>query len=160
MSARGDRNTATAARQRTESRVATVARDVGARTLTVRVPMDLRRRGGRKLVVVPSDGAADSRTQRQPIAEMESPLVKLLARAFYWKCLFDSGEYASLENLAASENVDRSYLSKVLRLTLLAPTIVEEIVEGQESKQLTIEKLLAGMPVSWQQQMQTAASYI
>jgi hypothetical protein len=120
--------------------------------------MDLRKRGGRKLVVVPGDRPADSRPQRQPIAAAKSPLVKLLAHAFYWKRLFDSGEYTSLEELAAAEHVDRSYLSKVLRLTLLSPSIVEAILEGREPQRPTIEKALAGVPTGWRDQEQTLGS--
>ena len=116
--------------------------------------MDLRRRGGRKVVVVPGDGAAEQAKQRVA-AVAERPLVKLLARAFYWKRLFVSGEYASLEELAAAENVDKSYLSKVLRLTLLAPNIVEAILEGLEPPELTIERLILPLPIEWETQYET-----
>jgi hypothetical protein len=106
-------------------------------------------------VVVPGDSSARKQDQKCAAAPEEGPLVKLLARAFYWKRLFDSGDYATLEELAAAENVDRSYLSKTLRLTLLAPSLMEAILEGRQPGQLTIEKLMAGVPTSWREQAQT-----
>jgi hypothetical protein len=96
-----------------------------ATSITVRVPLAIRRRGGRKLVVTPdgsSPGAAPARTRADPA------LVKALARAHRWKRLLESGRYASLGELAAAEKIDRSYLSKLLRLTLLAPDIVEAML--------------------------------
>ena len=90
------------------------------KTLTVHVPMNFRKRGGKKLVVVPND-AQPRPAQPKP----DSPLVKLIVRAFYWKRLFDSGDYATLGDLAAAQNVHKSHLSKVMRLTLLSPDIVE-----------------------------------
>jgi hypothetical protein len=117
------------------------------KTLTVHVPMSFRRRGGQKLVVVPSDAP------RQPIrSRHESRLVKLLARAFYWKRLIDTGEYATLADLATAEKVNKSYLSKVLRLTLFAPDVVEVILDGTESDDLLVERLLQPFPVEWRKQ--------
>ena len=89
-----------------------------AASITVRVPLAIRHRGGRKLVVTP-DGA---RCVAQPRAD--PALVKALARAHRWKRLLESGRFGSLAELAAAEKIDRSYLGKTLRLTLLAPDIV------------------------------------
>ena len=95
-----------------------------ATSITVRVPLAIRRRGGRKLVVTPDAGGAPgaappARTRADPA------LVKALARAQRWKRLLESGRCGSLAELAAAEKTDRSYLGKTLRLTLLAPDIVE-----------------------------------
>lgn len=117
-------------------------------TLTVHVPMNFRRRGGKKLVVVPND-AQPRPAQSKP----GSPLVKLIVRAFYWKRLFDSGDYATLGELAAAEKVDKSHLCKVIRLTLLSPDIIEAILDGTEPTGLEIERMLKPFPIVWGQQL-------
>ena len=80
-------------------------------TLSVRVPFAVRKRGGRKLVITP-----DGETHRQR-PRVDSALVKALARAHRWQRLLESGECASITELAAAEKIDRSYLCRVLRLT-------------------------------------------
>jgi hypothetical protein len=116
-------------------------------TLTVHVPMSFRRRGGQKVVVVPGHAP-----QRSPRPRAESRPVKLLARAFFWKQLIETGEYATLADLASAEKVNKSYLSKVLRLALLAPDIVEAILDGEEDDDLRVEKLLLPFPAGWKRQ--------
>ena len=73
-------------------------------------------------------------------------MVKALARAHRWKRLLESGRYASLGELAAAEKIDRSYLGKMLRLTLLAPNIVEMMLDGRQPTDVGLEALLAPMP--------------
>ena len=82
--------------------------------LSVRVPFAVRKRGGRKLVITP-----DGETRRAR-PRVDSALVKALPRAHRWQHLLESGECASITELAAAEKIDRSYLCRVLRLTLLA----------------------------------------
>ena len=121
------------------------ARD--GRTLTVRVPLAIRKRGGRKLVITP-DGRAWSR----PRAMVDSTLVKALARAHRWKSLLETGEHASVTELARSEKINMSYLSRILRLTLLAPDIVEAVLDGRQSATLQLESMLKPFPVEWESQ--------
>ncbi|MCO6414627.1 hypothetical protein JYK14_00325 [Siccirubricoccus sp. KC 17139] len=123
-----------------------------ATSVTVRVPLTIRRRGGRKLVVTPDGsrpGAAQARTRADPA------LVKALARAHRWKRLLESGRYASLSELATAERIDRSYLGKMLRLTLLAPDIVVTILDGRQSADLGLPALLEPMPNLWEEQRNT-----
>src|SRR5918995_563112 len=101
-----------------------------ANNITVRVPLAIRRRGGRKLVVTPDGGSAPGATPTRTRAD--PALVKALARAHRWKRLLESGRYGSLAELAVAERIDRSYLGRTLRLTLLAPDIVEAILDGQQ----------------------------
>ena len=60
-------------------------------------------------------------------------MVKALARAFRWRKMLDKGVHATLEDLARAKGVGASYVSRVLRLTLLAPDIVEAILDGRQS---------------------------
>jgi hypothetical protein len=120
-----------------------------ATSITVCVQLAIRTRGGRKLVVTPDGsvpGTAPARTRADPV------LAKALARAHRWKRLLESGRYASLSELAAAEKIDRSYLGKMLRLTLLAPDIVEAIMDTQQACSLALPALLNGVPGLWEQQ--------
>lgn len=117
------------------------------RTLTVRVPLAIKKRGGRKLVIAP-DGAAWT----PPRARIDSTLVKAIARAHRWKRVLESGEFASVAELAAAEKINESYVCRVLRLTLLAPAIVEAILHGNQPPELQMDALLKPFPVEWERQ--------
>ena len=98
-----------------------------ATSITVRVPLTIRRRPGRKTVVTPvRDGGKSALPTRADPA-----LVKALARAFRYQRLLDGGRYASISEMAAGERIERGYLGSLLRLTLIAPDIVETILEGR-----------------------------
>jgi hypothetical protein len=123
-------------------------------SITVRVPIAIRRRGGRKLVVTPDGsvpGTAPACTRADPA------LVKALARAHRWKRLLEEGRYGSLSELAKAEKIDRSYLGKMLRLTLLAPDIVEAILNGRQPAELALPVLAAPLPSRWDEQHQAIA---
>jgi hypothetical protein len=95
------------------------------RSLTVRVPLVFKRRGGRKQVVGPEgEGAWAPKPAR-----VDSTLVKALARAHRWQAMLESGDYSTMQELAAAERINGSYLARVLRLTLLSPSVVEAIIE-------------------------------
>jgi hypothetical protein len=123
---------------------ATVAAD--GETITVHVPITFRQRGGRKLVVTP-DGASWA-----PRPRVDNAMVKALARAFRWRKMLDTGVHATLEDLAKAKGVAPSYVSRVLRLTLLAPDIVEAIFDGRQPADLQLEDVLAGFPLEWEGQ--------
>lgn len=115
-------------------------------TITLHVPLRLQQRGGRKRVVTP-DG---SPLVRQP--EIDNALIKALARAHRWQRMLESGQYASLTELAEAEKINRSYLSCVLRLALLAPDIVKAILEGQQMPEITLDRLIEPFPAEWDAQ--------
>ena len=113
-------------------------------TVTIHVPFRIVKRGGRKEMQMP-DGAALPRST-------DSTLVKALARAFRWKRMLDSGEFAAIGELAEREGIATSYLTRVLRLTLLAPDIVEAILDGTQEPDRTLSQLLETLPTDWQSQ--------
>ena len=115
-------------------------------TLSVRVPFAVRKRGGRKLVITP-DG-----TSGRPRPRIDSALVKAIARAHRWQRMLESGEASSITELAEAERINRSYICRVLRLTLLAPDIVEAIMDGQQPEGIALPALMRGVPVAWQRQ--------
>jgi len=117
------------------------------------VPIAIRRRGGRKLIVAP-DGASVLAPQRTRI---DSTLIKALARAFRWKRMLDDGRYGSVSELATAEKLDRGYLGRILMLTLLAPDIVESVMDGRQPAELGVHVLRKGFPVEWREQRVTLA---
>ena len=116
------------------------------RTVTVRIPISIRRRAGRKLVISP-DGTAN--TWAAPHRRIDSPLVKAIARAFRWRKLLETGVYVTVGEIAAAEKMNPSYVSRVLRLTLLAPDIVEAILDGRQPAETTLAVLMRPFAVEW-----------
>ena len=113
-------------------------------TITVRVPFRIVKRGGRKEMHLPEDTAQLRRT--------DNTLVKALARAFRWKRMLESGDFATIAELAEHEEIAPSYMTRVLRLTLLAPDIVEAILEGKHGPDVTLARVLEPFPVVWAEQ--------
>ena len=108
--------------------------------------MTFRKRGGRKTVVTP-DGAPWA-----PRPRVDNAMVKALARAFRWQRMLDEGVCGTIEELAQREKVNRGYMSRVLRLTLLAPDIVEAILDGRQPEGMRLEGLIEGFPLEWKSQ--------
>jgi hypothetical protein len=117
-------------------------------TLIVRIPMRFQRRGGRKRIVAPDGSEIVPISKPQP----DGTLLKALARAWRWQGMLDSGEYGTLADLADAERISRSYVCRVLRLTLLAPEIVEQILDGRPTAGLA--QFLKPFPVGWEMQRQ------
>ena len=113
-------------------------------TLTLHVPFRVVKRGGRKEMQLP-DGAAQPR-------RADSTLVKALARAFRWKRLLESGEFSTIAELAEREGIAPSYMTRVLRLTLLAPDIVEAVLDREHGPEVTMARLLEPFAADWEGQ--------
>jgi hypothetical protein len=118
-------------------------------TLVVRIPMRFQRRGGRKRIVAPDGSELTPSSKPQP----DGTLVKALARAWRWQRMLESGEYGTLAELADAERISRSYVCRVLRLTLLAPEILEQILAGRSTAGLA--RVLEPFPAVWEQQRRT-----
>ena len=114
-------------------------------TITVFIPIAWRRRGGRKVIVAPH-GCDDW----APPPKIDRALVKALARAHRWRRLLEEGRFGTLADLADAERISRSYVSRVLRLTLLAPDLVERILDGRPT--IGLPQLLKPLPVEWEKQ--------
>src|SRR5579871_1698246 len=115
--------------------------------LTVDVPMTFRRRGGRKIIVAP-DGTA--MPAAAPRLQIDHALTKALARGFRWRKLLDNGTYGTIKDLAVKEGVDVTYVAEVLRLTLLAPDVVETILNGQQPAGWQLRRFRKSLPKSAQ----------
>lgn len=109
--------------------------------VTLHVPFKIVKRGGRKEMQMPEGSVQARRT--------DNTLVKALARAFRWKRMLESGECATIAELAERDGIAPSYMTRVLRLTLLAPDIVEAILDGTQGPEVTLAKMLEPFPLAW-----------
>jgi hypothetical protein len=125
---------------------ATVSAD--DRTITVHIPWKLKRRGGRKLILSPDGTAANA----NPRPRIDNAMVKAVARAFRWRKLLETGVYGSAGEIAAAEKINQSYMGRVMRLTLLAPDIVEATLDGRLPSEMTLTEVMKPFPACWEEQ--------
>jgi hypothetical protein len=124
-----------------------MVQDVEVDTLTIRIPMRLQRRGGRKLIMT-LEGA----TMPTPKPRPDETLIKALVRAHRWRRRIESGRAKSITDLAEQEGVTDAYVCRLLPLTCLAPDIVEAIVDGRQPKGLRLAEMLGNGPLGWEEQ--------
>ena len=117
------------------------------RTAVVSISVSFLQRGGRKQILSPPGTAPWS-----PAPRVDGALVKAVVRAHRWRHMLESGEYSSSAELAKAEKVNDSYLSRILRLTLIAPDIIEAILAGRQPTTLQLDDLLKPLPASWKRQ--------
>ena len=129
-------------------------------TVTVVVPLKIRQWGGRKAIISP-DGAplTPEEVRSGPVPTRGDPsLVKALARAHRWRSLLEGGIYATVRDMAKAEKVNETYISRALRLTLLAPDMVEAILDGTHPEGMTLPRLMEGVAVVWSTPSQSACA--
>ena len=118
------------------------------KTLTVQIPMAMRKRGGRKVVVSPNTSETWAPSRRR----IDNTLLRAFVQAFAWKHQLESGQFATISELAEARKLDRSFISHILRLTLLAPDLVEAILDGCQPATMQLQQLVRGFPVEWERQ--------
>ncbi|MFO0403435.1 MAG: hypothetical protein ACK52P_17315 [Alphaproteobacteria bacterium] len=123
----------------------------GLTSVTISMPLTIRRRGGRKQINGPDGAVARQGDGGAGVVPVhgDPALIKALARGFRWRRMLEEGRYASISEMAKAEGVERGYLGSLLRLTLLAPEMVEAILEGRQPEGVTLPGLLEGVPVEW-----------
>lgn len=122
-----------------------ISRD--GQTMIITVPISMRRTGGRKKVVTPP-GA----TPWLPAPQPDNTITKALARAHRWQGMLEKKLFRSVRELAKAEKIDEVYLGRVLRLTLLAPAVTEELLSGRQPVELDLSRLLKPFPLNWEEQ--------
>jgi hypothetical protein len=118
-------------------------------TTTITVPFTIRKRGGRKLILTPDGTPASPPIRSRP----DGALIKALARGFRWQKMLREGDYQTLEDIADAEDINPSYVSRLLRMTLLAPEIVEAILAGSHPAGLSRAKVMKPFPMDWHRQV-------
>ena len=117
-------------------------------TLVVRIPMRFQHRGGRKRFVSPDGTAIVPTSKPQP----DGTLVKALARAWRWQRMLDEGIYTTVSEISDAKNISKSYVSRILRLALLAPDLVEAILSRNAVQSAMLQGLERPLPASWEEQ--------
>jgi len=115
------------------------------------IPMSFRPRGGRTVIVLPDGSRGVVRRE----ATIDNTMIKVIARGFRWHRLLYDGTYATIEDLAAAEKINPSYVSRILRLAYLSPVVVQAILDGKHPAWLTMRHLLEPFPTDWKQQEKT-----
>jgi hypothetical protein len=116
-------------------------------TLTIRIPIRLQRRGGRKLIITTPEGAVPA-----PKPRRDETLIKALVRAHRWRRTIESGQAKSITDLAEQEGVTDAYVCRLLPLTCLAPDLVEVILDGRQRRGLRLAEILGNAPLVWEEQ--------
>lgn len=123
--------------------------DAGGRSVTF-VPMTIKRRHASKVLIPPAGvGNATIKTS------YDLPMIRTLGKAFYWQRLLDSGDASNVSELARQLKLEMGWVAEVLRLTMLAPEIVQAIMEGRQPRQLNLHAVRgrqADVPVDWDEQ--------
>jgi len=119
-------------------------------TVTIHVPFRIVKRGGRKKILLPEG------TMQKQMAD--NTLIKALARAFRWKQMLETGNFVTIAELAKQEGIAPSYMTRVVRLTLLAPDIVEAILDGRQGPKVTLAKMFEPFPHEWSRQLPNGKS--
>ena len=117
--------------------------------LHIHIPMQLRRRGGKK-VIITGDGVAMEPGSERSVTE--DPLVRAMVKARRWQTMLESGEAATIKDLAVKEGVDRTYMARLLKLNVLSPAIVERVLTGDYPDSVSLETLRLGIPLDWDEQ--------
>jgi hypothetical protein len=128
------------------------------RTITVRVPISIRKRGGRKVVLAPDGAMHDPR--KLFCQQVDNAMVKAIARAFRWREMLENGTYTTIKEIAEAEKIAETYVGRVLRLNLLAPDIVELILTGRHPPQITLPAILQRFPAEWSDQRRSFATHV
>jgi len=118
------------------------------KTIIVRIPISIKRRSGRKQIVAPTEGSIWSKSS----SKISGALLGALVRAHHWRRSIEEGQFSSATDLARAQKINESYLCRNLRLTLLAPDIVEAILNGKQPADLELKTLQKPFPSDWQLQ--------
>jgi hypothetical protein len=133
--------------KRTAARVTPTNRTVPPSTLTMHVPLKFTIRGGRKTII----GQVPKLAHASPHTRFDDSVAKAFARAYRWKQKLEDGTYTTVGELAKAEKIDESYVTRLLRLNLLAPEIVEAALNGQTT--LTVERISKPSSPIWHEQL-------
>ena len=120
-------------------------------TVNIHIPLRLKRRGGRKLIVTPEGHTlAPAPAQKR---EPDAPLVKALLKAWKWQKDLESGKAQSMEDIAKRHNIDTAGVSRLMRLNFLAPDLKLAILEGTQPRTMLLQDVIRkAWPDAWEEQ--------
>lgn len=123
---------------------------MSSNVISIEIPMTFKKRGGRRVIVLP-DGSHGHPSSE---ATIDNAMVKAIARAFRWQKLLENGTYSCIDDIAKAERICPSFVGKVFRLALLAPDIVDAILDGKQPAHVTLKSLIRPFPMGWTEQHQ------
>lgn len=129
----------------------TISVNAALDTLHIRIPMQFSRRSSRKMIVGP-DGKTISEMIDAEADNTDYTFISALGKAFSWQRMLDEGKYQTPKELAEKEKVEVTHMYRVMRLTFLAPDIIEAVLNGKQPRTLTLQNVVRGFPISWQEQ--------
>ena len=122
------------------------------------IPWTLVKRGVRRQVITPIDAPQDFAAEtalekRERKINQDAPLLRALGLAHYWQRLLDDGKVETIGGIAQLEGLDVTQVRRLLRLTLLAPGLLEQIVSRSDLTSIKLEFVLRrSMPDDWRAQ--------
>lgn len=134
----------------TLSQIGNARQSMQGAKLVTHVPLQIKKRGARKVLIAPPTASAETTTAPE---HADAPLLVALGRAFYWQRLIDEGHYADADDLAQRQRLDRTVVKETLRFTMLAPDIVQAVLNGRQ-RMLTLQELRRQVPPEWATQRQ------
>jgi hypothetical protein len=152
-----NKNSETAKKREAGSRLVVTGKPTVRRegeTVIVSVPIKVYRLNGRQMILAEGSRAEEAKAPKA----LNIPLITSIAKAWLWQDQLESGQYKSIDEIAAANNVDRTHVSRILQLTSLSPTIVEQILEGKEPEGMSLRQLRKGIPLLWSEQAKIAES--
>ena len=123
--------------------------------MVIIIPMQFKRRGGRKELIAPRNVKNASPAVAENPA-VQKPLAVAVARAHRWQVLLDQGRYNTISKLAEAAGLDRAYVRRLINFTMLSPDLVCAILDGTEPDGLSISQLMRGVPEKWEEQAQAS----
>jgi len=116
-------------------------------SVTVRIPITITRKSGRRFIITPHGKELEYQAPKP-----SNPMIAAIVKAHYWQEQLETGKVASLKEIAHNEKITDGYVSRVYRLTLLAPDIITAILGGTQPKTLCLLDLLKPFPLLWEEQ--------
>lgn len=123
----------------------------GRETIRIVIPLAIKRRNGRSLILPPEDtGAADCAPAQG------AHLVRAIGRAWNWRRKLERGEITTIEDIAAAEKVTGRFVGRTLRLAYLSPMVLEKLLLHPQACALSIKDLMAAAELPWAEQEKVA----
>lgn len=117
--------------------------------IVISVPVNFTRKFGRRYMIVPP---IEGDTPFTAPPRKDDTLLKALARAHKWSQWLETGKVKKIDHLAADNDINPSYVSRIIRLNLLAPDIKEMILDGRQPKTMKLSVMLNPFPNDWEAQ--------
>lgn len=119
-------------------------------TLTVFIPLTIRKRNGRPKIMPPAD-----LTPEYDEKGVDPHVLRAIAKAWSWRRKLDSGQVATIQDIATAEDVTPVYVGRVLKLAYLAPSVLERLLIERRAPAVSVKDLGLAVDLPWAKQIRT-----